>query len=81
MRRSITPESMQAIADPHTAERTQARWRRTRARLLRVLFYALLIIGGVQLCALSRRWTTVPPEDGGAVESGSGGSHLRDPLV
>ncbi|HJR42851.1 MAG TPA: hypothetical protein VJ812_12225 [Gemmatimonadaceae bacterium] len=71
MRRSITLENMEAITDPHTAERTRAHWRRTRARLLRVLFYALLIIGGVQLCALSRSWTTVPAPDGEVNESGS----------
>ncbi|HJU89052.1 MAG TPA: hypothetical protein VJ672_06645 [Gemmatimonadaceae bacterium] len=52
--RSITPESFRAIADPYAPEVTAARWRGTRKRLLRVLFYALLLIGGLQLCVLYR---------------------------
>ena len=60
MRRSITQENLRAITDPYGPEVTAARWRGTRRRMLRVLFYALLLFGGLQMCSLSRKWTAAP---------------------
>ena len=81
MRRSITLENMEAITNHHSVERTEARWRRTRGRMLRVLLYVLLITGGVKLCALSRDVTTIPPRHGDPLESGSRAPARGDPLA
>lgn len=81
MRRPITQENLRAITDPYTPEVTEARWRGTRSRLLRVLLYAVLIIGGIQLCSLSRQWTAAHGEEGEPVKPGSQADARRDPLA
>lgn len=81
MPRARTPVDLRALKDPYSPELTEARWRGTRRGLLRVLFYALLILGGLQLCAVSRKRTAMPNEQPDAATPGSLTSERRDPLT
>jgi hypothetical protein len=54
-KRVITHENLRAIPDQHSPELTIARWRRTRGKLVRVLFFGALLGGTMQLCARTSR--------------------------